>query len=633
MKKLIKVLFLSFAFIYILTVNSVYAQKNLGFKKEQIDSVNELEVFADNFFKEKQTNIASTLIVIFKDNKTFFKSYPEHSKSFSELTQFDSRVFKEIFIFIGILNLYEQEKLNLRGDISNYKLKYDRNFKQNILVENVLTHTTGIQENIIYPDFEKQRSSDYWSFKPSYRYSEPNELIGYSDDNLWILEYILKEVSEKNPDEFITNSILSKLDLGNTNLKNSKLWTNGKDIERIIPTFLNPEEVTSKLLLKSDTWREIFQEKIRLEDKLPGSVTGFFEHYENKVWGYSKLYFSNSTTEEFIFFPEKKSGVYIFTGSYNPSLRRDFVASFLDQFFPVEKKKIKRDKSPGYSEYLKNFEGEYSAVQISSHSFSKFRMYNSVIKVLQENGMLILQSGKMEPYGDLDGRLEFIETDPLFQENLCLFFISFYLIFFILLVVEIPYIFAKKIAYTPNRIRQTIQILLWLENVIVFSIFGSFYYFVDSYRLMESYDYIIEGNPYDYTIFTLPFVFIFGVSLLTYYTLRGVLDKQLHLYRLIQLGLFLFVSLGFVYWLSYWNLIGNSDFKTRIPASEKKFLPMGDTKIGRKSKKNLSVLKGQYRQTPKPPFVKASSRACETVEIKNTIQRTIYSLEKKETER
>ncbi|MBK8397209.1 MAG: serine hydrolase [Leptospiraceae bacterium] len=600
MKKLIKVLFLSFAFIYILTVNSVYAQKNLGFKKEQIDSVNELEVFADNFFKEKQTNIASTLIVIFKDNKTFFKSYPEHSKSFSELTQFDSRVFKEIFIFIGILNLYEQEKLNLRGDISNYKLKYDRNFKQNILVENVLTHTTGIQENIIYPDFEKQRSSDYWSFKPSYRYSEPNELIGYSDDNLWILEYILKEVSEKNPDEFITNSILSKLDLGNTNLKNSKLWTNGKDIERIIPTFLNPEEVTSKLLLKSDTWREIFQEKIRLEDKLPGSVTGFFEHYENKVWGYSKLYFSNSTTEEFIFFPEKKSGVYIFTGSYNPSLRRDFVASFLDQFFPVEKKKIKRDKSPGYSEYLKNFEGEYSAVQISSHSFSKFRMYNSVIKVLQENGMLILQSGKMEPYGDLDGRLEFIETDPflfrspdretyisfkmneagdveyllsgsgqhgvykkltlsestLFQENLCLFFISFYLIFFILLVVEIPYIFAKKIAYTPNRIRQTIQILLWLENVIVFSIFGSFYYFVDSYRLMESYDYIIEGNPYDYTIFTLPFVFIFGVSLLTYYTLRGVLDKQLHLYRLIQLGLFLFVSLGFVYWLSYWNLIG-----------------------------------------------------------------------------
>ena len=202
--------------------------------------------------------------------------------------------------------------------------------------------------------------------------------------------------------------------------------------------------------------------------------------------------------------------------------------------------------------------------------------------------------------GDLDGRLEFIETDPflfrspdretyisfkmneagdveyllsgsgqhgvykkltlsestLFQENLCLFFISFYLIFFILLVVEIPYIFAKKIAYTPNRIRQTIQILLWLENVIVFSIFGSFYYFVDSYRLMESYDYIIEGNPYDYTIFTLPFVFIFGVRLLTYYTLRGVLDKQLHLYRLIQLGLFLFVSLGFVYWLSYWNLIG-----------------------------------------------------------------------------
>ena len=37
----------------------------------------------------------------------------------------------------------------------------------------------------------------------------------------------------------------------------------------------------------------------------------------------------------------------------------------------------------------------------------------------------------------------------------------------------------------------------------------------------------------------------------------------------------------------------NSDCNTRMPASEKNRLPIGETCIGLKSKKNLSVEKGQ----------------------------------------
>ncbi len=588
--------------IFIAVATSIYPQTNLGFKKSQAQpvDVNELEVFAEKFFKEKNLETNHALVVLVKDKKAFLKSYPEHSNSFTELTRFNSKVFDEIFTTISLLQLQESEKINLRGDIANYKWKYDKNFKQNILIENLLTHSTGIQENIIYANSEKNREPDFWKNSPLIRFNEPNEFISYSADNLIILHSILQEAAGKNSEEYTQDSILKKINLENSSFENTKLFVTGKDLEKIIPIFLDPDDLAQKGILKKETWAETFQEKLRLEDKLPGTVIGFFEHYENNTWGYSRVSETSASTESFIFFPDKNSAVYLFTNSYNPNLRRELISEFLDTFFQVEKKKAKRDKSPGYDEYLSNFEGEYAAVQISSNTISKFRSYSSAIKIKQENKMLILESGKIEPYGDLDGKLTFLEIDPflfrclereayisfkmneagdveyllsgmgqhgayrklasyetkIFHENLGFFFLGFYIIMFALLVIEFPYAFAKKIAYVPNRMRRNVHILLWLETTLALTLFGSFYFFIDHYKLMDNYEYIIEANPYDYTIFTLPFAFILGISSFTYYALKSFFERGLHLYRKIQSILFLIVSFVFIYWMSYWNLLG-----------------------------------------------------------------------------
>jgi hypothetical protein len=148
-----------------------------------------------------------------------------------------------------------------------------------------------------------------------------------------------------------------------------------------------------------------------------------------------------------------------------------------------------------------------------------------------------------------------LQETKIFQENSALFFLGFYIIMLLLLGIEFPYAFAKKIAYVPNRMRRNIHIILWLETILAITIFGSFYFFIDHYRLMDTYEYIIEGNPYDYTIFTLPFLFILGVSVFTYYSLKSFFERGLHLYRQIQSILFLLVSFAFIYWMSYWNLL------------------------------------------------------------------------------
>lgn len=589
-------------FLVSLLATSLYPQENLGFKKNKIQppEVNELEVFSEKFFKEKNLEANHALVVLVKDNKTFFKTYPEHSKSFTELTKFNSRVFEEIFTTFSFLQLHELEKVNLRGDIATYKWKYDKNFKQNILVENLLTHSTGIQENIIYKDSSKERTLDFWKNSSLHRYAEPNEFIGYDADNLKLLQSILEEVTGKKKSEFIQDSILSKLSLENSSFEQEHLTVTGKDLSSIVPIFLNPEDLFQKGILKKETWNEIFQEKLRLEDKLPGSMIGFFEHQENNTRGYSRISETNDSSEAFVFFPDKASSVYVYTNSYNPVLRRELVSEFLDQFFPTEKKKVKRDKSPGYDEYLQNFEGEYASVQISTSSISKFRTYTTAIRIKQENKMLILESGKIEPYGDLEGKLTFIEIDPflfrcldreiyiafkmndagnveyllsgsgqhgayrklalyetkVFHENLAFFFFAFYGIMFSLLLIEFPYALAKKIAYAPNRMRRNVHILLWLETILALILFGSFYFFIDYYKLIESHEFIIDPNYYDYTIFTLPFVFVLGISSFTYYALKSFFERGLHLYRQIQSILFILVSLGFIYWMSHWNLFG-----------------------------------------------------------------------------
>ena len=140
----------------------------------------------------------NALVVLVKDKKTFFKTYPEHSQSFSELTRFNSKAFDEIFTALSLLQLQEAEKINLRGDIANYKWKYDRNFKQNILIENLLTHTTGIQENIIYSNPERKREPDFNKNTSLVRFGEPNEFISYSADDLVILQTILQDAAGKS---------------------------------------------------------------------------------------------------------------------------------------------------------------------------------------------------------------------------------------------------------------------------------------------------------------------------------------------------------------------------------------------------------------------------------------------------
>lgn len=579
---------------------AIFPEDNLGFKKKQIIEVNELEVFSEKFFKDKNLEGKHVLVALAKDNKSFFKVYPEHSKAFTELTLFHSTVFDEILLTLTALQLHETGKVNLRSDISNYKWKYDRNFKQNILIENLLTHTTGIQENIIYTNYEKERPNEFWKIGLPTRFAEPGEFINYNPDNFIILRSIIQEASAKSLEETIQESILSKLELEKAAFENGKLNIHGKDIEKILTLFLDSETIVQKNIVKKETWDEVFQEKIRLEDKLPGSLSGFFEHYENKIWGYSRIATTNQSTEEFIFFPDKNASLYLYTDSFDPDLRREWTSNFLDHFFPNKKTKAKRDKNVGYEDYLKNFEGEYASVSISSQNISKFRLYSSSIKIKQENRLLVLQSGEIEPYGDLDGELQFIEIDPFlfrcldremyisfkmneagdveyllsgsgqhgayrklplherksFQESVGIFFIGFYSIILLLLIIEIPYSFAKKIAFVPNRMRRNILILIWIETVLVLSIFIGFYFYISQNKLFSMNEYILTGNTFDYALFTLPFLFIIGLSSLAYYTIKSFFEKGLHLYRQMQSALFLIVSLCFIYWMSYWNLLG-----------------------------------------------------------------------------
>ena len=75
--------------------------------------------------------------------------------------------------------------------------------------------------------------------------------------NLLILKLILQGVTEKQAEEFIQESVISKFNLENTQIENEKLSLNGKDLEKILSIFAKPEELENIGIIKKETWKEI----------------------------------------------------------------------------------------------------------------------------------------------------------------------------------------------------------------------------------------------------------------------------------------------------------------------------------------------------------------------------------------
>jgi D-alanyl-D-alanine carboxypeptidase len=134
----------------------------------------------------------------------------------------------KMFTTVAIFKLIQSGLIDFNAPIGNYLPKsVVENFDnyQKITIKHLLSHTSGIRE----PQSDFQGRLNYWIFKKPFEdipidsllfwsYGDPAGVgnYQYSNSNFYVLAEIIKSVSGKPYQQFITDSIITPLGLNNT---------------------------------------------------------------------------------------------------------------------------------------------------------------------------------------------------------------------------------------------------------------------------------------------------------------------------------------------------------------------------------------------------------------------------------
>ncbi len=171
----------------------------------------------DNYVKEtiKANQIPGLAIGILKDGKVIFEQYYgtenlEDGKKVSPSSMFRIYSTSKIMTNVGIFQLIEQGKLSLEDNISEYVDHLPKEW-QNVKVKNLLTHSSGLPNFIVFrdilPEYSesgtiKRLSTEKMDFKTGNEYR-------YNQTNYMLLAMIIEKITGQSFEEFILNNQFS----------------------------------------------------------------------------------------------------------------------------------------------------------------------------------------------------------------------------------------------------------------------------------------------------------------------------------------------------------------------------------------------------------------------------------------
>jgi len=166
---------------------------------------------------------SGTVLVAHKGQIKFHKGYGFASKRFkipnSPSTKFRVGSVTKSFTAISILQLVEQGKLKLKDPLSKYIPDYP--FANQIKIENLLSHTSGIKRDIKFPDRTKTytlKELITMSKVDSLLY-EPGTKMSYSNCGYILLHHILEKLTGEKYENYVTKNVLHPLGLFNTGIE------------------------------------------------------------------------------------------------------------------------------------------------------------------------------------------------------------------------------------------------------------------------------------------------------------------------------------------------------------------------------------------------------------------------------
>lgn len=339
----------------------------------------ELEGFVDDAFKKnmQQYDIPGAVISIVKDGRIVFSKgygYADLEKKTPVLpnkTLFRIASVTKLFTANAAMQLAENGEINLNDDVNKYLngFKIKNNYPEKITMAQLLTHTSGIDSDVI-GDLSKTESkvipvSQFLEKRMLPVVREPGQFIQYSSYGIALAGCIVEDVSGMNCSDCINKNIFAPLGMANTSFKmNSPELAKGylsvgrslkpqelkgyfnlypvggiistaDDMAKFMIAHLNNGEYNGNYILKKDTAIEMHKRHEGFDEILPGTCYGFYERFRNGLRtighaGYSPDGFST----ELSLFTDYNMGIFIsINQGSNNSFPQDFINDFIDHYF------------------------------------------------------------------------------------------------------------------------------------------------------------------------------------------------------------------------------------------------------------------------------------------------------------
>lgn len=179
------------------------------------------KITKENFQKYK---LPSLCIVIVKDGKIIYQNALGYADVKNKIkADVNSSVYRigsisKLFTETAIMQLYEQGKIDLKEDTNKYlgDIKIQNKFAKKVTVENLLTHTSGIDEATFSHTAAKTQNdmislSEYLKKHQPVVTTEPGKVCLYSNIGLDLLGHIIENISGMKYEDYIQKNIFNIL--------------------------------------------------------------------------------------------------------------------------------------------------------------------------------------------------------------------------------------------------------------------------------------------------------------------------------------------------------------------------------------------------------------------------------------
>jgi CubicO group peptidase (beta-lactamase class C family) len=340
----------------------------------------ELEVFLDNFFTRSMQaeHIPGAAFVLVKDGKIFLAKgygYADLEKQIPvlpEKTVFRVGSVSKLLTATAVMQLVEQGQLNLNDDVNHYlqNFKLKTPYSQPVTVANLLTHTSGIDENFIGIAARSLSDitplNDYLAQHLPPCTLPPGQIIRYSNQGFALAGYLVEIISKLPYAYYIDENILEPLGMRHSSFlfkpsilanlavgygyKNDGyqqlpiLYTNdtpsgglnatATDMAKFAIAHLQNGRYGNSRILQDATAQQMHRQQFTHHPQLPGQAFGFYERFQNGLRLLEHDGHISGFKSRFVLIPEQNIGFFSAYNNDKNQLHDQLLNEFLNHYYP-----------------------------------------------------------------------------------------------------------------------------------------------------------------------------------------------------------------------------------------------------------------------------------------------------------